>query len=78
LLVKPALTNLDILRDVRDGSDLPLFAYQVSGERVMLVATAEKGQLNLDRAMDECLCSILRAGADVIVTYEARERVRRR
>ena len=77
LLVKPALTNLDVLREARDGCDLPLFAYQVSGERAMLVAAAEKGQLDLRRAVDECLLSMRRAGADAIVTYEARERVRR-
>jgi porphobilinogen synthase len=78
LLVKPALTNLDVLREARDGTDLPLFAYQVSGERAMLVAAAEKGQLDFRRAMDECLLSIRRAGADVIVTYEARALVRGR
>ena len=76
LLVTPALTNLDILREARDATDLPLFAYQVSGERAMLVAAAEKGQLDFRRAMDECLLSMRRAGADVIVTYEARARVR--
>jgi porphobilinogen synthase len=76
LLVKPALTNLDVLRDAREATDLPLFAYQVSGERAMLVAAAEKGQLDFQRAMDECLLSIRRAGADVIVTYEARARVK--
>ena len=74
LLVKPALTNLDIIRDVRAGSDLPIFAYQVSGERAMLVAAAENGLLDFERAMEETLLSIRRAGADVIISYEARPR----
>jgi porphobilinogen synthase len=78
LLVKPALTNLDLLRDAREATDLPLFAYQVSGERAMLVAAAERGMLDFRRAMDECLLSIRRAGADVIVSYEARARVHAR
>ncbi|OGQ11869.1 MAG: hypothetical protein A2138_00835 [Deltaproteobacteria bacterium RBG_16_71_12] len=74
LLVKPALTNLDIIRDARESSDLPIFAYQVSGERAMLVAAAENGLLDYQRAMEETLLSIRRAGADVIVSYEARPR----
>lgn len=74
LLVKPALTNLDVIRDVREASDLPIFAYQVSGERAMLVAAAENGLLDYARAMEETLLSIRRAGADVIVSYEARPR----
>ena len=74
LLVKPALTNLDLIRDVREGCDLPVFAYQVSGERAMLVAAAAGGLLDFPRAMEESLLSIRRAGADVIVSYEARPR----
>ena len=74
LLVKPALTNLDVIRDVREESDLPIFAYQVSGERAVLVAAAERGLIDFARAMEETLLSIRRAGADVIVSYEARPR----
>lgn len=77
LLVKPAMTNLDLIRDAREGSDLPLFAYQVSGERAMLVAAAQQGLLDYERASEETLVSIRRAGADVIVTYDARERARK-
>ncbi|MCC6808679.1 MAG: porphobilinogen synthase [Deltaproteobacteria bacterium] len=73
LLVKPALTNLDLIRDARERSDLPLFAYQVSGEYAMLRAAAEKGLMDFDRAMLETLSSIQRAGADVIVSYYARD-----
>lgn len=74
LLVKPALTNLDIIRDCREESDLPIFAYQVSGERAVLLAAAEKGLIDYERAVEETLLSMRRAGADVIVTYEARDR----
>ena len=77
LLVKPALTNLDIMRDIREDCDLPIFAYQVSGERACLVAAAEKGQLDYQRASEETLLSMRRAGADIIVTYDARERGRK-
>jgi porphobilinogen synthase len=74
LLVKPALTNLDVMRDIREESDLPIFAYQVSGERAMLVAASNAGLLDYERASEETLLSMRRAGADVIVTYAARER----
>ena len=77
LLVKPALTNLDIMRDCREESDLPIFAYQVSGERAVLVAAAERGLIDYERASEETLLSMRRAGADVIVTYDARDRGRR-
>jgi porphobilinogen synthase len=72
LLFKPALTNLDLLRDGREASDLPLFAYQVSGEYAMLRAAADAGLLDFERAVKETLTSIRRAGADVIITYHAR------
>jgi porphobilinogen synthase len=72
LLFKPALTNLDLIRDAREGSDLPLFAYQVSGEYAALRAAANAGLLDFDRAIAETLLSIRRAGADVIVSYHAR------
>lgn len=72
ILVKPALTNLDLLRDAREACDLPLFAYQVSGEYGMLRAAADAGLLDFERALLETLLSIRRAGADVVVSYAAR------
>lgn len=72
LLVKPAMTNLDLIRDAREACDAPLFAYQVSGEYAMLRAAANAGLMDFDRAIDESLVSIRRAGADVIVSYHAR------
>lgn len=72
LLFKPALTNLDLIRDAREGSDLPLFAYQVSGEVAMLRAAADQGLMDFERANQEVLLSIRRAGADVIVSYHGR------
>ncbi|PZR13584.1 MAG: porphobilinogen synthase [Archangium gephyra] len=72
LLVKPAMSNLDLLRDAREATDVPLFAYQVSGEYAMLKASGEAGLIDFDRALEESLVSIRRAGADVIVTYAAR------
>jgi porphobilinogen synthase len=73
LLFKPALSNLDLIRDAREESDLPLVAYQVSGEYAMLRAAADQGLLDFDRAMGEALTSIRRAGADLIVSYQARK-----
>jgi len=69
LMVKPALPYLDVVRDVRDGFDLPVAAYNVSGEYAMLHAAAEKGWLDLDAVARESLLSIKRAGADLIITY---------
>ena len=71
LMVKPALPYLEILRDVRKASNLPLAAYNVSGEYSMLHAAAAAGMIDFDRAMLEVLTSIRRAGADVILTYHA-------
>lgn len=73
LLMKPAGPYLDIIRAARDRFDLPLGAYQVSGEYSMLHAAFERGWLDRDRAMLESLLSIRRAGADFIVTYFAKE-----
>lgn len=73
VLMKPALPYLDIIREARERFDVPLGAYQVSGEYSMLQAAFEKGWLDRDRAMLESLLSIRRAGADFIVTYFARE-----
>lgn len=71
LMVKPALAYLDIVRRVREATTLPLGAYNVSGEYAMLHAAAERGMLDLDRAMLEALTGMRRAGADFILTYHA-------
>ncbi len=71
LMVKPALSYLDVIRDVKRASNLPLGAYNVSGEYAMLHAAAERGMVDLNRAMMEVLTSIRRAGADFILTYHA-------
>lgn len=73
LMVKPALAYLDIIRLLRDNSHLPIAAYNVSGEYSMIKAAASKGWLDGDRVMKETLLSIKRAGADVILTYFAKE-----
>jgi porphobilinogen synthase len=73
LMVKPATLYLDILRAVRERFDLPLAAYHVSGEYAMLKAAAARGWIDERRAMLETLTSVRRAGADVIITYYARE-----
>ncbi len=73
LMVKPAITSLDILARARERFDLPLAAYQVSGELAMLEAAAANGWIDRRRAALELLTSIARAGADVILTYLARD-----
>jgi porphobilinogen synthase len=73
LMVKPAGPYLDIIRQVRDASLLPLSAYQVSGEYAMLKAAVERGWLDERRAALESLVAIRRAGADSIITYYAKE-----
>ncbi len=76
LMVKPATVNLDILRMLRDQFDVPLAAYHVSGEYAMIKAAAQHGWLDEERVMMETLMSIKRAGADIILTYYAREATR--
>ena len=76
LMVKPALPYLDILAEMRRRFDLPLAAYHVSGEYAMLKAAAERGWIDYDRVMMESLVAIGRAGADLIITYAAREAAR--
>lgn len=71
LLVKPALPYLDVIKTIRDHSNLPVAAYQVSGEYAMIKAAAEKGWLDEKKAVMESVKSIRRAGADAIVTYHA-------
>jgi porphobilinogen synthase len=73
LMVKPALAYLDIIRLLKDNSVLPIAAYNVSGEYAMVKAAAQKGWLDGERVMKETLLSIKRAGADVILTYFAKE-----
>lgn len=73
LMVKPALAYLDIIRLLRDHSSLPIAAYNVSGEYSMIKAAGQKGWLDGERVMKETLLSIKRAGADVILTYFAKE-----
>jgi porphobilinogen synthase len=73
LMVKPALPYLDVLSDARREFDVPLAAYHVSGEYAMILAAAQRGWLDGDRAMDEAVLAIKRAGADWIITYAAKE-----
>ncbi|MFY0599902.1 MAG: porphobilinogen synthase [Cyclobacteriaceae bacterium] len=73
LMVKPALTYLDIISDLKSEFDLPIAAYNVSGEYAMVKAAGERGWLDADRVRDESLLSIKRAGADIILTYFAKE-----
>jgi porphobilinogen synthase len=76
LMVKPAMPYLDVIREVRDNFNLPLAAYQVSGEYSMIHAAAQNGWLDLRRAALESLTSIKRAGADMILTYFAKDAAR--
>jgi porphobilinogen synthase len=73
LMVKPAGPYLDIIRDLRENTRLPLAAYQVSGEYAQIHAAAQKGWVDLRKARDESLLSIRRAGADLIFTYFAKD-----
>jgi porphobilinogen synthase len=76
VMVKPALAYLDVIRRVKETYGVPLAAYNVSGEYSMLHAAAERGWIDRERAMLEVLTSIKRAGADIILTYHAREAAR--
>ena len=73
LMVKPPGPYLDIIREVREETELPLAAYQVSGEYAQIHAAAEKGWLDLEKCRDESLLAIRRAGADMILSYFAKE-----
>ncbi len=77
VMVKPAMPYLDVIRMARDRFDVPVAAFQVSGEYAMIQAAAERQMLDRDRAISESLTSIRRAGADVILTYFARQAARR-
>jgi porphobilinogen synthase len=72
-MVKPALPYLDVLAEARRAFEVPLAAYHVSGEYAMLRAAAERGWLDGERALEEALVAIKRAGADWILTYAAKE-----
>ena len=76
VMVKPALTNLDLIARARERFDLPLAAYNVSGEYAMLKAAVAAGYLEEERATLELLTAIKRAGADIILTYHAKEAAR--
>lgn len=73
LMVKPALAYLDVISDLRKNSNLPIVAYNVSGEYSMIKASARQGWVNEQAAMIEVLTSIRRAGADIIITYFAQD-----
>ncbi|CAN3977868.1 porphobilinogen synthase [Kitasatospora purpeofusca] len=73
IMVKPATAYLDVLRAVKDLSDVPVAAYQVSGEYAMVEAAAANGWIDRDRAVLESLTAIRRAGADIVLTYWATE-----
>jgi porphobilinogen synthase len=76
VMVKPALTYLDVIHRVKQQTDVPVCAYHVSGEYAMIMAAAERGWIDGERAMAEALTSIKRAGADMIITYWARQLAR--
>jgi porphobilinogen synthase len=76
VMVKPALAYLDIISEIRREFDVPVAAYNVSGEYAMLKAAAEKGWIDHDRVLLETLLSMRRAGADLILTYHAQEAAR--
>jgi porphobilinogen synthase len=73
LMVKPALAYMDIIRDIREASDLPLAVYNVSGEYSMLKMAARAGVIDYERVMMETLLGFKRAGADIIISYHAKE-----
>ncbi|WP_138996348.1 porphobilinogen synthase [Rhodococcus zopfii] len=73
VMVKPAMSYLDILREVADRADVPVAAYQISGEYSMITAAAQNGWIDRDAAVLESLTSIRRAGADIVLTYWAAE-----
>ena len=72
LMIKPAGPYLDIIREVRDTTDLPIAAYQVSGEYAQIMAAVEKGWLDLNACRDESLLAVRRAGADIVFSYFAK------
>ncbi|GAB3624510.1 porphobilinogen synthase [Mariniluteicoccus endophyticus] len=77
IMVKPALAYLDIIRAAREHTDLPIAAYNISGEYAMVEAAAANGWIDREKAIDETLTSIRRAGSDIVLTYWALEHARR-
>jgi len=73
LMVKPALAYMDVIRDVKNNTSLPLAVYNVSGEYSMLKMAAKAGVIDYDAVMMETLLGFKRAGADIIITYHAKE-----
>ncbi|MGN7134066.1 porphobilinogen synthase [Rhodococcoides corynebacterioides] len=73
VMVKPAMSYLDVLREVADASPVPVAAYQISGEYAMITAAAERGWIDREAAIDESILGIRRAGADIVLTYWATE-----
>jgi porphobilinogen synthase len=76
VMVKPALSYMDVIREVKDAVDVPVSAYNISGEYSMIKAAAKMGWIDEDKAILETLTSIKRAGADLIATYFAKDAVR--
>ncbi len=76
LMVKPAVAYLDIIKSLREEFDLPIAAYHVSGEYAMIKAAAANGWIDGDRVLHETLLSIVRAGADIVITYGAKDMAR--
>jgi len=76
VMVKPAMPYLDLIYRARERFDVPIAAYQVSGEFSMIMAAARNGWIDRQRAMLETLTSIRRAGADIILTYFAKDAAR--
>jgi porphobilinogen synthase len=72
-MVKPALPYLDVIRRVRESTDLPVAAYNVSGEYAMVKAAVAQGLLDERAAVLEALTGIRRAGADIVITYHAKD-----
>jgi len=77
LMVKPAMACLDIIKTLKDEFDLPIAAYHVSGEYAMIKAAAARGWIDEERVMAESLLAIKRAGADIIITYYAKDMARK-
>ena len=73
LMVKPALLYLDVIQTLKENFDIPIAAYNVSGECAMLLAASKNGWLDFESAMNEMLLSIRRAGADIVISYLAKE-----
>ena len=73
VMIKPALSYLDIIREVKNRTNLPVTAYNVSGEYAMVKAAAQNGWIDGEKTMMEVLMSIKRAGADAILTYFAKD-----